>query len=91
MYFLKLTETSVLTVANRVHGGAHGERKGREKPNYSERGRPFRSVSKCLLRFGGGAECDSVQQSAAGLCLQSRFSGTQKPITGAEPISYPQL
>lgn len=68
-----------------------GRGKEGKKTNYSERGRTFRSVSKCLLQFGGGAECDSVQQSAAGLCLQSRFSGTQKPITGAEPISYPQL
>lgn len=36
-------------------------------------------------------ELYSVNESGVQLRLQSRFSGTQKPITRAEPISYLEL
>lgn len=45
----------------------------------------------CLLKFCPGVQLCSIDESGAQLRLQSRFSGTQKPITGAEPISYLQL
>lgn len=51
----------------------------------------FALLKKSLLKFCPGTELYSVDESGVQLCLQSRFSGTQKPITGAEPISYLQL
>lgn len=43
---------------------------------------------KVSLSFVLAASFYSVDESGVQLRLQSRFSGTQKPITGAEPISY---
>lgn len=61
----------------------------------SEFGWTFRRINSeidyFLFQFCPGAELYSVDESGVQLCLQSRFSGTQKPITGAEPISYLQL